>query len=413
VVEDTYNLLATGIRQLAGALALEHRQGRQDWMMQNGLARYTEPSIKGSADIDWSDEQARNTLLAGIVADARRLLSVCTDGPKVTEAAELLRKLLLQDVDESPSDGTGVQTKRSIAKDRVPSATDPEQRHGHKSKSNKFTGHKASVAVDVESQLIVGVDVLPGNAADAAGVLDLIEQVETETGMPVAETIGDCAYGSGEIRRNCEDAGRSLIAKVPQETKRADVIAKSAFQIDLDAFSVTCPMGHTSTKFYKRNDGTSQFVFGTLCTGCSLRGSCTRAKYGRGITVHPQEGLLASARAYQATPEGRAHLRKRVVAEHRLARLSQLGISQARYRGRAKTRFQLVIAATIANLRRIWNWESSRERANSPVSGHQGSSVGTLSHITGLAWSMIRRLPYTLARWSASTTYSAQFRSAV
>ena len=36
--------------------------------------------------------------------------------------------------------------------------------------------------------------------------------------------------------------------------------------------------------------------------------------------------------------------------EHRLARLVQLGIRQARYFGRAKTRFQLYLAATVANL---------------------------------------------------------------
>ena len=37
-------------------------------------------------------------------------------------------------------------------------------------------------------------------------------------------------------------------------------------------------------------------------------------------------------------------------AEHRLARLVQLGIRQARYFGRAKTQFQLYLAATVANL---------------------------------------------------------------
>ena len=36
--------------------------------------------------------------------------------------------------------------------------------------------------------------------------------------------------------------------------------------------------------------------------------------------------------------------------EHRLARLVQLGIRQARYFGWAKTRFQLYLAATVANL---------------------------------------------------------------
>jgi hypothetical protein len=39
----------------------------------------------------------------------------------------------------------------------------------------------------------------------------------------------------------------------------------------------------------------------------------------------------------------------RQVAEHRLARLVQLGVRQSRYFGRVKTRFQLLLAATVAN----------------------------------------------------------------
>ena len=40
----------------------------------------------------------------------------------------------------------------------------------------------------------------------------------------------------------------------------------------------------------------------------------------------------------------------RVVADHRLARLVQLGIQQARHFGLATTKFQLYLAATVANL---------------------------------------------------------------
>jgi membrane associated rhomboid family serine protease len=38
------------------------------------------------------------------------------------------------------------------------------------------------------------------------------------------------------------------------------------------------------------------------------------------------------------------------VVEHRIARLVQLGIRQARYIGRTKTLFQLLMAAAVANL---------------------------------------------------------------
>ena len=60
---------------------------------------------------------------------------------------------------------------------------------------------------------------------------------------------------------------------------------------------------------------------------------------------------MQQARALQQS-EAFAGCRRRrvVVVEHRLARLVQLEIRQARYFGMAKTRFQLYLAATVANL---------------------------------------------------------------
>ena len=99
-----------------------------------------------------------------------------------------------------------------------------------------------------------------------------------------------------------------------------------------------------------------------VCGACPLRPQCTSAKSGVGRTVrlHPQEALLQEAllqeallqeaRALQQSPVYDEYRRRRVVAEHRLARLVQLEIRQARYFGRARTKFQLYLEATVANL---------------------------------------------------------------
>ena len=68
------------------------------------------------------------------------------------------------------------------------------------------------------------------------------------------------------------------------------------------------------------------------------------------MQIHPQEPLLQQARALQQSADYDQYRKRRMVAEHRLARLVQLGIRQARYFGRAKTRFQVYLAATVANL---------------------------------------------------------------
>ena len=83
-----------------------------------------------------------------------------------------------------------------------------------------------------------------------------------------------------------------------------------------------------------------------------MRPLCVAAGPGTGRTVrlHPQETLLKQAHALQQSEAFTEYRRRRVVVEHRLARLVQLGIRQSRCFGRAKTLFQLYLAATVANL---------------------------------------------------------------
>ena len=202
---------------------------------------------------------------------------------------------------------------------------------------------------------------LPGNAPDNLGALELVERSEANTGVPVEETLGDAAYGDGDTRQAFADAGRTLIARVPGRPDRKH-FPKDDFAIDLAAGSCTCPAGqvtHTTVPAGKRTDGAGRvhrlqaFQFdGAICRVCPLRSQCIAAKgrKGRRVQLHPQEALLQQARALQRSEAFAGYHKRRVVVEHRLARLVQLGIRQARYFGRTKTRFQLYLAATVANL---------------------------------------------------------------
>ena len=89
-----------------------------------------------------------------------------------------------------------------------------------------------------------------------------------------------------------------------------------------------------------------------VCQACPLRSQCIAAqgRKGRQVLIHPQDALLQEARALQQSADYDQYWRRRVVAEHRLARLVQLGIRQARYFGRVKTEFQVYLAATVANI---------------------------------------------------------------
>jgi hypothetical protein len=363
-VLDTYNLLGEGIQRLIRTLAKQQQQTPEGWAAPQNFSRYLGASLKGSADLDWADKEARTQFLTEIVTDARRLLRLAgqaLDGEgaiAIRESAQLLEQLLLQDVVETPGGegGTTARLRQGTTPGRVPSATDPEQRHGRKSSSKRFNGHKGAIATDRDSQIILDADVLCGSAPDAAEALEQVERVEANTGQTVAETQGDCAYGAAATRQAFAGAGRDLVAKVPQEPRNAGRFPKSAFVLNVLGEQVTCPGGHTTGAFTLEKDGGKVFRFGTVCRSCPLREQCSEAKEGRTIRIHPMEEELQAARAYQQSPEGRRHLRERVVVEHGLARLGQLGMGQARDVGRTKTRCQLLLLATIANLRRTWNW---------------------------------------------------------
>lgn len=416
-VKDTYNLLADGIVQVVRSLAALEGKKAEVWAGEQGLERYFGSSIKGEADIDWDDEKARQAFLQGIVVDANRLLELARqsqgrlpgENPQrssIVKAAELLGQLLLQDVEYKEDKAT---LKEGVSRDRIISVHDVEIRHGRKSSRRRFDGHKAAVAVDTDSQFITAADILPGNAPDNTGALKLVEQSEENTGCQVEETIGDCAYGDGATRKTFVDAGRILIAKVPGRPDKA-YFPKEDFRIDLDSCTCTCPSGQVSrvkqqmkSPSQEGSDGWHRplgFVFdAAVCGACVLRSQCVASKKnkGRTISLHPQEVLLQKARAFQHSEAFHEYKQRRQVSEHRLARLVQLGIRQARYFGKVKTNFQLLMAATVANLTLIATRMGMMKTAGCRAFSVAFSFAQGFYHPFGDVFHLFNQYPYNLS----------------
>ena len=285
-VKDTYNLLSDGIVRLARALARLRGVSVGEWAKSQGYARYLASSVKGEAAIDWADRQARAALLAGIVEDADRVLELSrqaqgelaedsAERQRIVAASELLGQLLLQDVERTEG---GADLRDGVSRDRILSVHDPEMRHGHKSSSRRFDGHKATVVVDTDSQLITAVDVLPGNAADDLGALELVEASEASAGIPVEEAMGDAAYGGGNTRQAFADAGRRLVAKAPGRPNRTH-FPKDDFRIDLESGSCTVRRGMSPEPCCQRGNGTATWI-GPIVSSDSMRRFVERARCG-------------------------------------------------------------------------------------------------------------------------------------
>ena len=185
------------------------------------------------------------------------------------------------------------------------------------------------------------------------------------------ERLGEAIAASGDVYQRCA-------------SDRPGYFAKGDFKIDLEQGAVTCPAGQTTRKWKLKRVRTGargervavkQFEFAAeRCRGCVHYRQCVSSKLGKGrsVVLHPEEGLLQEARAYQETEAFREDGKLRQVVEHRLARLVQLGIRQARYFGRVKTKWQLLLAAAVANLVLVAAWE----RANRATTGPGATSFG-------------------------------------
>lgn len=378
---DTFNLIADVMGRLIRLSARAHKAEVSKWAGAHGLKRYVpsrDSSFKGSTGIDWADPEARDLLLTELVADARRLIGLTEAAipkmkkPQQGEAAReigLLEQIIGQDVEETVGPGGSVEAeiREGTSRDRIPSSTDPDQRHGRKSSSKTFIGHKLSIVVEPRSQLIVDVDVMPGNAADASSALEQVQRLRSKGTCEVTSAIGDCAYGAGAIRQQFEAAGIQLHARTPLVRNLPHEIHKQRFDLEFEGrevVAVTCPAGETTRTFRSRGRDLRVFEFGVVCKRCPLRHKCIKGEItdrGRSVQVNPHEWLLQQARELQRSPEGKEIFRQRATVEHALARMAQLGSGQARYFGRRKTRFQMLAIAATVNLNRIFRWQRQIE----------------------------------------------------
>jgi hypothetical protein len=349
-VADTYELIRKMIGRLARAMG-----GHLDAELSVECAELA----AAKADIDWQDPSAREEHLGDLVDLAAEMVATATmsdvaGDPEVADPARLLAAVVLQDVTDT---GSGPRIADGVARDRIVSHSDPEMRHGRKSASRRFDGHKLDVIVDENSELVLGVDVRGGNAGDGDGAAVLLAKVQATDGVTVDRLLGDMAYSDGDVREAVEAEGVELVAKVPPVTN-AGRFPKTDFAVDVEAGRVTCPAGVTTSdarkvKDHKGRPADAYRFDSATCARCPLRDQCTTGEGGRQIVVGRHHARIEAARAAQGDPDTKALLRRRPKVERKIDHLQDLGMRKARFRGRRKTLLQALLAATVANFKRL------------------------------------------------------------
>lgn len=193
-------------------------------------------------------------------------------------------------------------------------------------------------------------------------------------------------YGSGENRERFAQAGIELQAKVPR-LNNGEYFTKEDFQIDLQAMTCRCPADQLTNRLVRAGVHHQRsgkviplraFQFSAkVCGVCPVRARCFKpSDHGRLVRLHPQEAMMQAAKEWQRSPGFDLFRKRRQVVEHRLARLVQLGVRQARDFGRRKTLFQALMVAAVANLTLVLSKTGNLGYPTGPDRGAQGVRSG-------------------------------------
>lgn len=350
-VEDTFNLIGHAARDLVTSVAQKLGISVEETVRRAGIPLLTGTSLKAALDIDWDDPAQKKQALERLLAQVRSLTAFVErelhseiDKPPLAGRFAALKQILGQDLEPDP-EGGGSRIKRGVARERRISVSDPDMRHGRKSKSSRVDGYKRHVVVDVESTVILGAAITPANRPEAEALGQLLGDA-VQHADELTDAYFDRGYLAAPEVQTVRAAGTEVHCK-SFPLRNHGRFTKADFDLDLENQRITCPEGLTAPFEF----GTTVHFPASACRACPRRAECTTAaERGRSVSIHPHESFLAELRAVQKTPEGRNELRTRTVVEHSLAALGRTQGRKARFIGERKNLFDLRRHAAVVNL---------------------------------------------------------------
>lgn len=354
-VEDTWNLIGRAMSRVVHLVAAALGLDEAEVIRAARLDALSEDSVKASLDIDWDDEEAKHEALNRLVAQVERLDAwvakrAKTEAEKspLKEALALMHDIVGQDTEPDPGGG-GVRITQGVARERVISVSDTQMRHGRKSRSVRIDGYKRHITV--ANGFILSTAVEPANLREHEPTERLLAEAATHGDIDTLDI--DRGYLASPAVIRLHRAGVTVNSRAWSVSNHG-LFTKDDFVIDLAAKQVTCPAGKSAPI----TPGLQSFFDPKACSRCPLKVNCTTSEK-RSLSIHEAEDLLIELRARRRTKRGRRELRKRVVVEHRLARLSAIQGDRARYRGVRKNELDTNRAAVIANLHVLAGFRAS------------------------------------------------------
>jgi len=256
---------------------------------------------------------------------------------------------------------------------KVDSPYDPEAHYGVK-RTTEWIGYKVhfteTCAVETPN-LITNVDTTAAYVADAGHVAIGQDQLAERDLLPGRQIVDGAYIGSQIAAESKKKHGVELVGPVKRNHHYIQIQSGfdlTAFKIDWDRQSATCPQGKTSIGWWSHTSHTGRFTFHTKfsrgdCATCSVNKLCTKngARNPRKLVLLPRDEheWLVAQRAEQRTAEWKQLYNTRAGIEGTISQgVRSVGLRRSRYRGLSKTHLQNVAIACAINLQRLTDYWS-------------------------------------------------------
>jgi len=218
--------------------------------------------------------------------------------------------------------------------------------------------YKQHRAVDDRCGVITATVTTPGDVAEPARAIPLIEQHERNTGCAVATVVGDQQYGTIDNHRELQARGLITHLKiVPGRPRPQGQFAPEAFAYDGDTDRYRCPAGQwLYPRGYDAQRQHTEYVARKgVCVACALRSQCTTSKHSRMVSRYREHELVLRGRAQATSSEAwRDYRRRRHLMEGSFAQSANChGCKRSRWRRLWRQQIQDWLIAACQNVKTL------------------------------------------------------------
>lgn len=239
------------------------------------------------------------------------------------------------------------------------SKTDPDARISRKSfKGATDLYHAATYVMDNKSRIILGADVgRPDKRTDCEKALQQIQRIKWTYKIKPESLGADKGYAAGEFIHNL--GTEKIQPHIPIVDYRrhngVGIYTIKEFHHDKQKDIFICPEGK-ELKYWGIHKHSRQHVYRARkkdCSICLKKAQCTRDT-SRSVSYHIYEDSIDRARQLNKTTEYRISQRMRKKIEELFGEAKEfMGLRQAKFRRRRFVREQVLMTATVQNIKRM------------------------------------------------------------